>query len=262
MSILLYRNYFYPGSGAGEALGHFSLLVITSAVGYGLAALVTPAATRRLRQAGLDRGPAGRRRGVHRRAGRDVQPDAVPRHRVRAGPGRAGRSHLRLRRSCSSRWTTPTAAGCSPSTTCSSTSRSCRGGGLRAVHARERQVCYPMLAVARRGLPAGRGRLPAAERSAAGAVPGVRGARRRIRRAELPPALARPSAAVPEWPARGPSGPRSMRSSSRNAVAPGRPAGPGRMPRIRMISLPSRSGRSLASSSSSASAAIRRSRSS
>ena len=48
MSILLYRNYFYPGSGGSAALSHFSLLVITSAAGYGLAALVTPAATRRL----------------------------------------------------------------------------------------------------------------------------------------------------------------------------------------------------------------------
>jgi MFS family permease len=48
MSILLYRNYFYPGGGGSTALSHFSLLVITSAAGYGLAALVTPAATRRL----------------------------------------------------------------------------------------------------------------------------------------------------------------------------------------------------------------------
>jgi len=48
MSILLYRNYFYRGGDGNAALSHFSLLVITSAVGYGLAALVTPAATRRL----------------------------------------------------------------------------------------------------------------------------------------------------------------------------------------------------------------------
>ncbi|MEP7023874.1 MAG: MFS transporter, partial [Actinomycetota bacterium] len=48
MSILLYRNYFYPSGNGNTALSHFSLLVITSAVGYGLAALVTPAATRRL----------------------------------------------------------------------------------------------------------------------------------------------------------------------------------------------------------------------
>jgi hypothetical protein len=48
MSILLYRNYFYSGGDGNAALSHFSLLVITSAVGYGLAALVTPAATRRL----------------------------------------------------------------------------------------------------------------------------------------------------------------------------------------------------------------------
>jgi MFS family permease len=48
MSILLYRNYFYPSGNGNTALSHFSLLVITSAVGYGTAALVTPAATRRL----------------------------------------------------------------------------------------------------------------------------------------------------------------------------------------------------------------------
>lgn len=48
MSILLYRNYFYPSGNGNVALSHFSLLVATSAVGYGTAALVTPAATRRL----------------------------------------------------------------------------------------------------------------------------------------------------------------------------------------------------------------------
>ena len=48
MSVLLYRNYFYPSANGNTALSHFSLLVATSAVGYGTAALVTPAATRRL----------------------------------------------------------------------------------------------------------------------------------------------------------------------------------------------------------------------
>ena len=48
MSILLYRNYFYPAGNGNTALSHFSLLVATSAIGYGTAALVTPAATRRL----------------------------------------------------------------------------------------------------------------------------------------------------------------------------------------------------------------------
>jgi MFS family permease len=46
MSILLYRNYFYPSANGNVALSHFSLLVATSAVGYGTAALLTPAATR------------------------------------------------------------------------------------------------------------------------------------------------------------------------------------------------------------------------
>ena len=48
MSILLYRNYFYPASNGNAALGHFTLVVIVSAVGYGLAAVISPPVTRRL----------------------------------------------------------------------------------------------------------------------------------------------------------------------------------------------------------------------
>jgi MFS family permease len=47
VSILLYRNYFYPSS-AAVAEGHVVLLATVSAVGYGCAALVVPPATRRL----------------------------------------------------------------------------------------------------------------------------------------------------------------------------------------------------------------------
>ena len=48
ISILLYRNYFYPGD-ANTALAHFvSLVVVPAAIGYACAAFVTPAATRRL----------------------------------------------------------------------------------------------------------------------------------------------------------------------------------------------------------------------
>jgi hypothetical protein len=47
MSILLYRNYFYPGS-ANKSLAEFTLVIIASAVGYGAAAIITPMATRRL----------------------------------------------------------------------------------------------------------------------------------------------------------------------------------------------------------------------
>ncbi len=50
-SILLYRNYFYRASGANSALGHFTLVVIAAAVGYGAAAVITPVATRRLSKA-------------------------------------------------------------------------------------------------------------------------------------------------------------------------------------------------------------------
>jgi hypothetical protein len=48
MSILLYRNYFYATTSANTSLGHFILVVIASAVGYGAAAVITPVATRRL----------------------------------------------------------------------------------------------------------------------------------------------------------------------------------------------------------------------
>jgi MFS family permease len=46
-ALLLYRNYFYHGSSGDKALGHATLLVITSALGFGLAALVTPQGVRR-----------------------------------------------------------------------------------------------------------------------------------------------------------------------------------------------------------------------
>ncbi|HMG65199.1 MAG TPA: MFS transporter [Streptosporangiaceae bacterium] len=48
MSVLLYRNYFYRDSGSNSALGHYLLIVIASAIGYGAAAVITPVATRRL----------------------------------------------------------------------------------------------------------------------------------------------------------------------------------------------------------------------
>jgi MFS family permease len=47
LSVLLYRNYFYPSS-APVAEGHIVVLAAVSAVGYGCAALVVPPATRRL----------------------------------------------------------------------------------------------------------------------------------------------------------------------------------------------------------------------
>jgi MFS family permease len=48
MTILLYRNYFYPVGNGNAALGHLTLVVITSALGYLTAALVTPTVTTRL----------------------------------------------------------------------------------------------------------------------------------------------------------------------------------------------------------------------
>jgi len=48
MSVLLYRNYFYRTGGGNNALGHYTILLITSAVGYGAAALVTPPVTHRI----------------------------------------------------------------------------------------------------------------------------------------------------------------------------------------------------------------------
>jgi MFS family permease len=45
--LLLYRNYFFHGGNGNKALGHAALLVITSAIGFGLAAVVTPQGVKR-----------------------------------------------------------------------------------------------------------------------------------------------------------------------------------------------------------------------
>jgi MFS family permease len=47
-ALLLYRNYFYSGGNGNKALGSVTLLVITSAIGFGLAAVVTPQGVKRL----------------------------------------------------------------------------------------------------------------------------------------------------------------------------------------------------------------------
>ena len=47
MSILLYRNYFYHAS-ANNALRHFTLVIVASAIGYGAAAVLTPVVSGRL----------------------------------------------------------------------------------------------------------------------------------------------------------------------------------------------------------------------
>jgi MFS family permease len=46
--LLLYRNYFYSGGNGNKALGSVTLLVITSAIGFGVAAVVTPPGVKRL----------------------------------------------------------------------------------------------------------------------------------------------------------------------------------------------------------------------
>jgi MFS family permease len=46
-ALLLYRNYFFHGGNGNKALGHATLLVITSAIGYALAAVVTPQGVKR-----------------------------------------------------------------------------------------------------------------------------------------------------------------------------------------------------------------------
>jgi MFS family permease len=46
-ALLLYRNYFFHGGNGNKALGHVTLLVITSAIGFGLAAFVTPQGVKR-----------------------------------------------------------------------------------------------------------------------------------------------------------------------------------------------------------------------
>jgi len=52
MSILLYRNYFYPSS-APVAEGHYLVLASVSGIGYFCAALVVPPAARRLSKPAL-----------------------------------------------------------------------------------------------------------------------------------------------------------------------------------------------------------------
>ena len=52
MALLLYRNYFYAGDNGNQALGHVTLLVITSAIGFGLAAVITPQGVRRMTKDG------------------------------------------------------------------------------------------------------------------------------------------------------------------------------------------------------------------
>jgi MFS family permease len=47
-ALLLYRNYFYQGGNGNKALGHATLLVIASAVGFGLAAVITPEGVKRV----------------------------------------------------------------------------------------------------------------------------------------------------------------------------------------------------------------------
>jgi MFS family permease len=51
MSILLYRNYFFPGADGDTALAHFLPVIISSAIGYGAAAWLTPVATNRMSNA-------------------------------------------------------------------------------------------------------------------------------------------------------------------------------------------------------------------
>ena len=47
-ALLLYRNYFFHGGNGDKALGSVTLLVITSAIGFGLAAVITPQGVKRL----------------------------------------------------------------------------------------------------------------------------------------------------------------------------------------------------------------------
>jgi hypothetical protein len=47
-ALLLYRNLLYPGGNGNAALGHVTVLVATSALGFGLAAVVTPLGTKRM----------------------------------------------------------------------------------------------------------------------------------------------------------------------------------------------------------------------
>ena len=94
-ALLLYRNYFFHGGNGNKALGHVTLLVVASAIGFGLAAVVTPEGVKRVAKDSwiviwlLDRRPGDAR---HRP---DLQPVRVPAARVRARPVRPVREDLR-----------------------------------------------------------------------------------------------------------------------------------------------------------------------
>jgi hypothetical protein len=47
-ALLLYRNFLYPGGNGNAALGHVTVLVATSAAGFGLAAVITPLGVKRM----------------------------------------------------------------------------------------------------------------------------------------------------------------------------------------------------------------------
>ena len=210
MSILLYRNYFYPGSGGQRGARPLH--------------------------------PAGDRLGGRLRARRTGDPG---RHQA-AAEGRPGSLSCSLpagwspacwarpsarspflvigfalglvaqgvaicaTRSCSSRWTTLTGAGCSPSTTCCSTSRSCSARRSPRRSCRTTGKSYPMLigrsaagyVLAAGGYLAADGQLRDRPRH-------PRGLRRRSggpSPGSAAGAIARPSAAAPERPARRPAG--------------------------------------------------------
>ena len=89
MSILLYRNYFYPAGNGNAALGHFTLVVIVSAVGYGLAAVISPPVTRRIaKESWITLLLACS--GAVAVLGATFSQPCVPRPRVRSRPHRAG----------------------------------------------------------------------------------------------------------------------------------------------------------------------------
>ena len=94
-ALLLYRNYFYSGGNGNKALGSVTLLVIASAVGFGLAAFITPQGVKRLTKDQWIAVLAADRRRGHDHPRPDLRQVHLPGPRLRPRPVRAVREDLR-----------------------------------------------------------------------------------------------------------------------------------------------------------------------
>ena len=231
MSILLYRNYFYRSS-AGTAEGHLGALVVASGIGYACAALITPAATRRL----------GKRTWIVVLLAASAVVTAVLGETFLEGAYLGVGFLLYLTRQ---------ATAISATTILQEDVDDAYRGRVFAFYDMMFNVTFVLGAAIFAAFMPNNGKSAVIVAVVAAGF-GVAAAGYRFVSAQ--PRSAAMARSLP-------SGPSAIRSSSRNRhAAP--TFGPAGMPRIAMISSPSRSGRILSSSSCSRSSAMRRSRSS